>query len=355
VSTHEYRVDVEGRGADGVPTGGSDADGPRADGSDVSGSVIRVTSAFPPRETAVGGYLEPIRAGGAVLWRDTEQGREVVLIRRPDRGDWTLPKGKLKNGENPVIGAVREVEEETGLTPVIGRRLPPQRYLKDGWPKQVEWWAATPAEPGGAIDYEPNEEVDVVEWVPVGQARARLTYDHDVEVLDNFRAGPVRTFPIILLRHLSAGEKRSWAGNDLLRPLDETGRADALALPRVLAAYGAPGAVSSAAARCTESLLPYTVECDVPMLTERAFTVGREDKSFEVEEARAAFVQLLEERRPAVVCTHGELIPHLLTEALTRLGASLSQQRGLRKGSFWVVHVSVDGALAGVERHGVRE
>lgn len=334
---------------------GSGVDGPGGRGSGGSGSGVRVTSAFPTRDTAVGGYLEPIRAGGAVLWRDSGRGRQVVLIRRPDRGDWTLPKGKLKNGEHPIIGAVREVEEETGLTPVMGRRLPPQRYLKDGWPKQVEWWAATPARTGGAIDYEPNDEVEAVEWVPVGEARERLTYDHDVEVLDNFRAGPARTFPIVLLRHLSAGEKRSWTGSDLLRPLDETGRADALVLPRVLAAYGSPGAVSSAAARCTESLLPYTVECDAPMRTERAFTVGREGKGYEVEEAREAFARILAEGRPAVVCTHGELIPHLMTEALTRLGAPLSQQRGLRKGSFWVVHVSPDGALAGVERHGVRE
>lgn len=316
--------------------------------------VVRVTSAFPPLDTAVGGYLEPIRAGGAVLWREGAGGvTEVVLIRRPDRGDWTLPKGKLKNGEHPVTGAVREVEEETGLTPVVGRRLPPQRYLKDGWPKQVEWWAATPARPGGAIDYPPNEEVDLVEWVPVEEARARLTYDHDVQVIDNFRAGPATTFPVVLLRHLSAGEKRAWPDSDLLRPLDEAGRADALALPRVLGAYGRPRVVSSAAARCTESMLPYAVECDVPMRTERAFTVR--EGAYDVEAAGEAFARILAEGAPTVVCTHGELVPRLMTEALTRLGAPITQQLGLRKGGFWVVHVeSAGGTLAGVERHAVR-
>ncbi|WP_116248285.1 NUDIX hydrolase [Nocardiopsis sp. FIRDI 009] len=332
------------------------------DGSDSAGAVPgepRVTSAFPPRDTAVGGYLEPIRAGGAVLWRTGPGGgAEVVLIRRPDRDDWTLPKGKLKNGEHLITGAVREVREETGLTPVLGRRLPPQRYLKDGWPKQVEWWAATPAEPGGPIDYEANEEVDAVEWVPVEDALVRLTYDHDVQVLDNFRAGPAETFPVIVLRHLSAGEKRAWRDNDLLRPLDESGRADALALPRVLAAYGQPRAVSSAAARCTESLLPYSVEADVPVRTERAFTVRGtargESPEFDVEAAREAFHDILAEGRPTVVCTHGELVPHLMREALTRLDAPVSQQLGLRKGSFWVVHVAAGGALAGVERHGIR-
>ncbi|CAL9448523.1 putative 8-oxo-dGTP diphosphatase 1 [Nocardiopsis dassonvillei] len=309
--------------------------------------------AFPPSTTAVGGYLEPIRAGGTLLWRRGGSGIEVVLIRRPVRDDWTLPKGKLKNGEHPIIGAVREVQEETGLTPVLGRRLPPQHYLKDGWPKQVEWWAATPAESAEAVEYQANEEVDRVEWVPVGEARGRLTYGHDVEVLDNFLAGPAETSPVILLRHLSAGEKRTWDDSDLLRPLDASGRADALALPRVVGAYGRPEVVSSAAARCTESMLPYTVEADVQMRTERAFTVREGSPSYDVEGAREAFARILDAGRPAVVCSHGELIPDLMEEALTRLGAPLTQQLGLRKGSFWVLHVA-GGELAGVERHAVR-
>ncbi|WP_017616163.1 NUDIX hydrolase [Nocardiopsis salina] len=317
---------------------------------------IRVTSAFPTRETAVGGYLEPIRAGGAVLWREARGGgREVVLVRRPDRGDWTLPKGKLKGGEHIITGSVREVVEETGVTPVLGRRLPPQRYLKDGWPKQVEWWAATPADPSAEPAREPDDEIDLVEWVPLEEARTRMTHEHDVRVLDNFRAGPVRTFPVVLVRHMSAGDKRAWSGNDLLRPLDDRGRADALALPRLLSQYGRPRSVSSAAARCTESLLPYTVECDVPVQTERALTVRPTGRSHDIDEARAAFAGLLDRCEPVVVCTHGELVPHLMAEALDRLGAPVTQQLGLRKGSLWVLHVSADGCvLAGAERHTVR-
>ncbi|WP_046468843.1 NUDIX hydrolase [Allosalinactinospora lopnorensis] len=317
---------------------------------------ISVTSAFPPRDTAPGGYMEPIRAAGAVLWRDTgAEENEVALIHRPDRGDWTLPKGKVKNGEHLLTAAVREVTEETGLRPVLGRRIPPQRYLRSGWPKQVEWWAATPL---GASSFAPNDEVDVMEWVPLSEARTRLNYQHDVQVLDNFACGPLDTFPVILLRHASAGEKRNWDDNDLLRPLDEVGRADALEVADLLAAYGAPRAVTSAAARCTETVLPYSVAHNVEVRTERAFTaqpVSRSRTTFDRLGAHAAFARLLDEGEPTVVCTHGELVAELMTAALERLGAPVSQQLPLRKGAFWVMHVSVaDRTLAAIERHLVR-
>ncbi|GAA3746229.1 8-oxo-dGTP pyrophosphatase MutT (NUDIX family) [Spinactinospora alkalitolerans] len=64
--------------------------------------------------------MEPIRAAGAVLWCDGAAGREVALVHRPDRGDRTLPKGRLKSKEHPLTGAVREVTEETGLRPLDG-------------------------------------------------------------------------------------------------------------------------------------------------------------------------------------------------------------------------------------------
>ncbi|MFC3999813.1 NUDIX domain-containing protein [Nocardiopsis sediminis] len=324
-----------------------------------------VTSAFPPRDTAPGGYLEPIRAAGAVLWRPRQGGpagdgdtaasdREVLLVHRPDRGDWTLPKGKLKNGEHTLTAAVREVTEETGCVPVMGRRLPPQRYLKNGWPKQVEWWAATPAGAGMSA-FAPNDEIDAAEWVGLGAARDRLTYGHDVQVLDNFALGPARTVPVVVLRHATAGEKGG-AGDDLLRPLDTAGRADAVELADVLGAFGAMAVVSSAAARCTETVLPYAMAHSAAVATGYPYTVGAgADGGFDVEGAREAFAGLLDRRRPTLLCTHGELVGGLLRDALGRLGAAIPQQPGLRKGSFWVIHLdAADGGLAGAERHSAR-
>lgn len=52
-------------------------------------------------------------AGGVVL---NEQ-QEVLLMFR--RGSWDLPKGKIDEGETVEEAAIREVEEETGIAPVI--------------------------------------------------------------------------------------------------------------------------------------------------------------------------------------------------------------------------------------------
>ncbi len=58
----------------------------------------------------------------AYAWIE-DDGR-VVLVRvaagSPGAGEWTLPGGGLRFGEDPVDGVVREVAEETGLTVRVG-------------------------------------------------------------------------------------------------------------------------------------------------------------------------------------------------------------------------------------------
>lgn len=298
-------------------------------------------------------YLEPVRAAGAVLQRGTGDRREVAVLRRTVRADWSLPKGKPKNSEHLLETALREVAEETGIRPILGRRLAPGRYLAEGWPKQVEWWSATVGEDLGFV---PGPEIAAVEWLSLPEARARLTYAHEAEILDDAAAGPERTVPVVLLRHATAGRKSEWNDEDLLRPLDPAGREDALRLIDLLAAFGPMRVATSAAARCVETVTPYAVARSAPLRTEPPLTVALESAGggFDVEAARAYMAALMAEPRPTVVCTHGELVPALLAAALDRLGAPLPRQPGLAKGSFWVLHAAADGTLAALERHTAR-
>jgi 8-oxo-dGTP diphosphatase len=109
-------------------------------------------------------------------------GVELVLVHRPRYDDWSLPKGKLKRGEDAAAAAVREVKEETGQTCVLGPRLPSSYYVVDGRPKHVRYWAAEAT--GGS--FVPNDEVDRVIWLPVTAARHRLTHERDRPLIDAF-------------------------------------------------------------------------------------------------------------------------------------------------------------------------
>lgn len=124
-----------------------------------------------------------ITAAGAVMWRPGPDGPEVAVVHRPKKSDWSFPKGKPEPGESVEQTARREVFEETGMTPVLGTRLPAVRYRK-GWRlKRVDYWTATV---DGPTDFVANSEVDRLDWLAVPAARQRLSYARDKRLLDNF-------------------------------------------------------------------------------------------------------------------------------------------------------------------------
>lgn len=292
-----------------------------------------------------------VRAAGAVLWRPGTRGREVALIHRPTYDDWTLPKGKLKNGEHVLRAAVREVEEETGAKPILGRRMSPQRYLKNGRPKQVEWWSAVAATDPRFV---PGQEVDQLEWLPLEQARTRLTWPRDVPVLAEFADGPARTAPLLLVRHASTTEKRQWREADELRPLDAAGRSAATRLAELLASFGRARIVTSPTARCVETVLPYARLTGARVTTDEAFAVWTRSASttgtYDWDAAEARLATLLDDGVPTIICTHGELAPTLLVAACNRLAATPPADPTLQKAAFWALH-NADGRLAAIERH----
>lgn len=122
-----------------------------------------------------------IHAAGGVVWRNSSRGREIAIVHRPKYDDWTLPKGKLDDGESWQEAAVREVEEETGLAVKIGDFAGGCTYVTKRAPKVVLFWHM---EVDGESRFRgANAEVDALEWLSMEDARRRLTYRHERQVL----------------------------------------------------------------------------------------------------------------------------------------------------------------------------
>jgi 8-oxo-dGTP diphosphatase len=312
-----------------------------------------------------------IPAAGALLWRPAEQGPAVVLVHRPRYDDWSFPKGKCLPGEHVLITAVREVTEETGIEINLGRRLRTVRYLSDGRPKQVDYWAARPAaqaaggtdEPAEPAPFTPNEEVDQLAWLPLTAAGDRLSYQHDTEVLSEFASAPPATTSIILVRHASARNKKAWqkAGHpdDLTRPLTPLGHVQAKLLGQILSCFGPARVISSPAERCLATVEPYAALVGGVVEPAPALAPPPDDRDLteagpdEVAAAHDLVSRLVTAGEPVIISGHRENLPAMLRWICEGLGAPVPAGPPLRKGAFWALHVA-GGRLISAEQHNLK-
>jgi 8-oxo-dGTP pyrophosphatase MutT (NUDIX family) len=119
-------------------------------------------------------------AGGIVVRYESDQPWLVVGSRRRERDGrtWTLPKGTPNPGENREQTAIREVEEETGLTVRITGPLDSIEYwfVQSGTRihKTVHYFMMEPH--GGDLERH-DHEFDEVRWIPFDHAATMLTFE----------------------------------------------------------------------------------------------------------------------------------------------------------------------------------
>ena len=289
-----------------------------------------------PARTKAG---KQVPAAGAVLWRTDKASGEplIAVIHRPRYDDWSLPKGKLDDGEIEPVAAVREIFEETGQLAHLGRRLGRVSYPIPGGTKVVRYWAAR-AEGG---DFVPGPEADDMRWLPVAQARKRLTYPLDRKMLARFAKKPADTQTVVIVRHGTAGRKARYHGDDRLRPLDAKGRAQAESLVPLLLAFGCRTVYAGDRSRCVQTVEPLAQELDVPITVEPTLT--EEAYAADPRPARARIMAITALGGTPVICTQGKVIPFLIDWWCKRDGVKPDKSRN-RKGSAWVLSL-VDGRV----------
>lgn len=123
------------------------------------------------------GVARTIEAAGGVLERDGL----IAVVHRPRYDDWSLPKGKLDKNESAERAALREVQEETGLSCQLVEELDPVSYTDNrGRPKNVRYWRMKVL----SGEFEVNDEVDELRWLAKADALELLSYPHDRELLE---------------------------------------------------------------------------------------------------------------------------------------------------------------------------
>lgn len=131
-------------------------------------------------------------------------------------------------------------------------------------------------------------------------------------------------------------------------PLDEVGEAQADDLARILVAYRPSVLVSSPSRRCVQTLKPYALREGLEVRREKLFS----ETGYDARDSLRLTLALLDSGLPTALCSHGKVLPELLTAVCERRfdedGRLADTQ--LRKGAFAVAHHR-DGRIVALERY----
>jgi ADP-ribose pyrophosphatase YjhB (NUDIX family) len=136
-------------------------------------------------------HFELIEAAGGIVQNDK---KEMLFIYRLDK--WDLPKGKVEVGENFEDCAVREVEEETGVTNLTIKNKTGETYhtynaFGKHFLKISHWYYMTCPKTQSLVP-QTEENITEIKWVKTKDIKAPLenTYPSIRDILGKFFDAP---------------------------------------------------------------------------------------------------------------------------------------------------------------------
>lgn len=135
------------------------------------------------------------RAASILLLRPAGDGHEFLLLHKPRKRDaWQLPQGGIEAGENVTEAALRELQEEAGLTGVTVLGVSPTVYQYD-FPtayrrfrpdnvkgQRIDFVLAT-IDPGAEVRVD-DKEIDGYRWVTMDGMRKYVKRKQYVDLVE---------------------------------------------------------------------------------------------------------------------------------------------------------------------------
>jgi predicted NUDIX family NTP pyrophosphohydrolase len=135
----------------------------------------------------------PKTSAGILLYKKEQGALQVFLVHpggpyfvRKDEGAWSIPKGEIDEGEDPLAAARREFEEETGCRPE-GEFLPLSPVKQKGGKTVLSWSVEGGCDaaairsntftlewPPGSGRMQEYPEVDRAGWFTVEEAKRKI-------------------------------------------------------------------------------------------------------------------------------------------------------------------------------------
>lgn len=120
---------------------------------------------------------------GAVVFREKDYKKQILLIRHVNGGHWAFPKGHVEKGETEEETALREIMEETGLIVHLDNRYrqvvsysPRKDVMKD-----VVYFVAHALSDCDGVAQE--GEISQIKWVDMHSAVEYVSFDNDKKIL----------------------------------------------------------------------------------------------------------------------------------------------------------------------------
>jgi 8-oxo-dGTP pyrophosphatase MutT (NUDIX family) len=107
---------------------------------------------------------------GGIVFRNSGQARQYLVITSSRGTEWVLPKGHIEKGETPEAAAVREVREEAGVVAEILHALGTSEYRKGSEQVRAQFYLMR------AVGTAEMTEQRSIQWIRYREALELLSF-----------------------------------------------------------------------------------------------------------------------------------------------------------------------------------